>query len=513
MLTTWKHFGFQLKQTPYHAYHALISILGVALLVWAGISLLGASNSGPLLLLIGLAAVSAAATTSAFVEDEVSISYTVGPAVAMAAVPAYGPEAAVLINAAHTLVMWGIKPANKTTWKKSWHQLAFNVGMHNVASVLAGGVLVLCRGWLGETTLLGQTLPWLVAAYLYEESNFWLLVGILRLQYGSSIQPIQMWREDYWATQIGTLVTTFGSGILAYAISHYNAVGIVIFFLPSALSAYAFRLFVRRMRAHLDNLEQIVAERTKELAERTEQLAETNRQKDAFLAVLTHDMVTPLTSIQMYAELIQADPESVVQNPELGQIMLRSQQTVFNLVKNILDIEKLTAGTALSVHKAQCELTELVIDALDMLRPEAQVKNITVEYCTETEPAYVLADRQQMQRILLNLASNSIKYTPSGGKVRIEISTIDDEIQLQFIDSGYGISAEELPYIFDRFKRIEKLKDKAAGTGLGLAITKALVEEHDGTISVTSEVGQGSTFVVTLPAIPKVPAEARMQSR
>lgn len=503
MMTTWKQFGFQIKQTPYHAYHALISIVGIILLAWAGVSLLGASDVSHLVLLIALAAVSAAATTSAFVGDEVSITYTVGPAVAMAAVPEYGPEAAVIINAAHTLVMWGIKPANQTTWKKSWQQLAFNIGMHTIASTLAGGVLLLCRGWLGETTLLGQTVPWLVAAYLYEETNFWLLAVILRLQYGSSIQPLRMWREDYWATQIGTLVTAFGSGILAFAISHYNIIGIVIFFLPSVLSAYAFRLFVRRMRAHLDNLEQIVAERTKELAERTEQLAELNRQKDAFLAVLTHDMVTPLTSIQMYAELIQADPEYVVQNPELGQIMLRSQQTVFNLVKNILDIEKIAAGTSLSIHKVRCDITELAAETLDIIRPEAEVKNITIDYCAEEAPVYVLADPQQMQRILLNLMSNSVKYTPSGGGVKIQIATDSGGTHLHFRDSGYGIAADELPYIFDRFKRIEKLKDKAAGTGLGLAITKALVEEHDGTISVTSEVGKGSTFVVTLPVAPQ----------
>lgn len=113
------------------------------------------------------------------------------------------------------------------------------------------------------------------------------------------------------------------------------------------------------MQVHLANLEQIVAERTKDLAE-------LNRQKDAYLAVLTHDMMTPLTSIRLCAEELQADPNSAVDNPSLITFLLRSQQTLFTMVRNILDIEKLQAGGSLSAKKTLCDLAQTLIHIIEI---------------------------------------------------------------------------------------------------------------------------------------------------
>ena len=124
------------------------------------------------------------------------------------------------------------------------------------------------------------------------------------------IHPLQTWQEAFWATQLSALSMAIGGGILAYATLHYDWIGSVIFFLPILLSAYAFRLYVRQMQAHLDNLEQIVTERTRDLAARTDAMIELNRQKDAFLAVLTHDMMTPLANIQFCAEIIEEDADN-----------------------------------------------------------------------------------------------------------------------------------------------------------------------------------------------------------
>ena len=329
--------------------------------------------------------------------------------------------------------------------------------------------------------------------------NFWLLAVILGLQHSSQINPIQMWKEDYWATQIGVLVTGVGSAILAYAAGNYDWPGIVIFFLPIILSAYAFRLYVRQMQAHLDNLEQIVADRTKELAERVEEVADLSRQKDAFLAVLSHDMITPLTSIQMYAEFLIEEPEAAMENPHLAHIMLRSQQAVYNLVRNIVDLEKLSAGDSISSKKSIVDLTQIVCEAVEIVGAEAQDKEIELTYSPNLETIIIEADFQQIQRVFLNLTSNAIKYTPAKGNVDITADVFDGQAKVIIQDNGYGIASEELPYIFDRFRRVGELKDKAVGTGLGLAIVKALIEEHGGVIDVESAVGVGTKFSVYLP--------------
>ena len=283
-----------------------------------------------------------------------------------------------------------------------------------------------------------------------------------------------------------------GGGTLAYALQTYEWLGVTIFFLPIILSAYAFRLYVRQMQTHLNNLEQIVADRTKDLAE-------LNQQKDAYLAVLTHDMMTPLTSIQLCAEELQADPGAAADDPNLVTYMLRSQKTLLGIVRNILDIEKLQAGRSLATHKTECDLAQLVIDVVGILHAEATEKSITIQYELETQPFFISADRQQMERVVMNLISNAVKYTPYGGSVVMTVYTEGRFVLLQVKDSGYGIPSAELPYIFDRYRRVEQLKDKATGTGLGLAITKALVESHAGEITVMSTEGKGSIFTVKLP--------------
>jgi len=179
--------------------------------------------------------------------------------------------------------------------------------------------------------------------------------------------------------------------------------------------------------------------------------------------------------------------------------MLRSQKTLFSMMRNILDIEKLQSGRGLAMHKVNCDLAQLIMDTIQILHPEAAEKNITVRQQLSTTPLFIHADYQQLERILLNLVSNSVKYTPSGGWISVEARLEGNFVLINIQDSGYGIPSAELPYIFDRYRRVEQLKDKATGSGLGLAITKALVEEHAGTVTVTSEEGKGSTFTVKLP--------------
>lgn len=482
------------KRIPlYRIYLSLISLSGMALFLGGLWRFPDYADKHLFLLLCGLAAVSALTTISVQVEKS-GITYSVGPAVSLAVIPHWGLLAATLVSTGFNGCLWLLKPKDQATWKKSGAQLAFNNGMHALAFVAGGALLLWGRRVLGADTLLGQTAPWLLATIVYNEVNLWLLIGVLRLQHGPEIRPWAIWKEERWSSQISILVLALGGGVLSFAIQNYDAVGIIIFYLPIGLSAYAFRLYVRQMQEHMLNLENIVAERTRDLAA-------LNRQKDSYLALLTHDMMTPITSIQLCAEELKSHPAAAVEDPFLTNILLQSQKTLLNIVHNILDIEKLQAGGSLSAAKVNCDLADVLDHVVSLVRLDADVRGLHLTHTVSSRPLWLYADRQQLERILLNLLSNAVKYTPAGGSVQVRAQLIGQYVEVEVRDTGYGIPPQEIPHIFERFHRVERLQTKAPGAGLGLAITKALIEEHHGDIAVQSEEGQGAVFVVRLPRV------------
>lgn len=487
--TTFRRFD---RDVLYKIYILLISATGFALVLWALSQVPGYASYLNFFLLVLLAALAAQATTSITVDNNAGVTYGVGSVVALASYPTFGVSGYILLLAAYNFFMWLLKPHDAITWKKSWSQLGFNIGMYAIAAAISGWSFMATRYLMGEESWLGIFLPWPIAAIVLEEINLWILIGVLALQNGPKFNVWEMWREEIWASQIGSLVQMLGGGVLSVAIARYDWLGIIIFYLPTALSAYAFRLYVTQMQLQMNNLEKIVADRTRDLEE-------ANRQKDAFLAVLTHDMMTPLTSIQLCAEELQEDPMAATHNPYLAKVMVRSQKTLFNLVRNILDLEKLRSGRAIPIQRTPCDIVQLATGMMEIVQLEAQAKHITLTHYASETPLSIDVDRQQIERVLLNLISNAVKYTPSGGSIHVDLTRVENSIQIKVIDTGYGIPAEELPFIFERFRRVEQLKDKAVGTGLGLAITKALVEEHDGEITVESTEGKGSNFTVRLP--------------
>lgn len=445
------------------------------------------------LLLTALAVLAQFAATGADVTFEVS------SAVSLATVPFYGPAAAALVATAASLSIWLIKRLETTEWKGSWEQLAFNTGMGTVAIYIAGHVFILSQQLLGGDTLPSLVLPWLIAAIIGDQLNVWLLIGILRLQQG--IDPIAFWRDNAWAMPINVIIMGAGGGVLATAVGEFDAMGIAIFFLPVFLSAYAFRLYVARTRAHLEQLEDLVAERTSELVTANESLADLNKQKDAFLAVLTHDMRSPLTNIHGYASLLRDHPQlPTEQRSHMAQVILRNERALLEIVNNILDIEHLESGMPVLLERQNFDLVELVSELVVSSAAPAQEKKIDLVHEADATPIFVHADKQKVARILQNLLSNAIKYTPETGSVAVRATMNGQFVKIEVEDTGYGIPAEELPHIFNRYSRVAKHRNKAVGTGLGLAIVKSLVEAHEGHIDVESEEGAGSKFTVSLPA-------------
>lgn len=445
------------------------------------------------LLLMALAVLAQFAATGAGVTFEVS------SAVSLATVPLYGPSAAALVATAASLSIWLIKRLEGKEWKGSWEQLVFNTGMGTFAIYIAGHAFLLSRQLIGTETLLAQAAPWFIAAIVGDQLNIWLLIGILRLQQG--VDPVTFWREHGWAMPINVVVMGAGGGLLATAVNEFDAMGIAIFFLPVFLSAYAFRMYILRTRAHLEQLEELVAERTRELVKANDSLEEVNKQKDAFLAVLTHDMRSPLTNIHGYASLLRDHPELPVEKrTHMAQVILRNERALLEIVNNILDIEHLESGASLMLERQNFDLIELVGELVVSSLVPAQEKQIELKHESGDTPIFVHADKPKVARILQNLISNAIKYTPEKGCVAVRAMMNGQFVKVEVEDTGYGIPAGELPHIFNRYSRVAKHRDKAVGTGLGLAIVKSLVEAHEGQIEVASEEGAGSKFTVKLPA-------------
>ncbi len=482
----------KLPQT-YILYLNAVTLAGIMLIGWSFLQVPTYKPISYLLILLLLAIIAQTITTSISLSDDAGITYQVAPAVSMAALPFFGPFGAVLVDAISAFALWLIKPADETKWKKSWPQLAFNIGMGSISIFIAGTIFMLTRSWFGAETILGRTLPWFIAAIINDQVNLWLLIGIVYLQHKRRIDPFEMWRSNFWAVLISITLMSVGGGILAFALEQFGTLGIAIFFLPTLLSGFAFRLYVKRIEAYTENLEQIVAERTSELSN-------LNKRKDAFLAVLTHDMITPLTTMQLYAELIKDYPESTMEDPDLADTMLRCQKSLLRLLRNILDIEKLNSGVSLSMHKEYFDLSIVLRSVMEMMKVEASAKNINLSSGVMIKQVEIYADMHQIERIMLNLISNAVKYTPNGGKITVSLEQQKgDYVTIEVKDTGYGIPEEELPYIFKRFTRVEQLQDKAIGTGLGLAITQALVDAHEGEIEVQSVQGEGSLFRIALP--------------
>ena len=464
-------------------------------MLW-GVALLPTYEQPLIYFLLLILAVAAQITSTALVEENVTVE--VSTAVSLAAAALYGPVAGSVV-AAVALVTLSLLSFRDywPGWLRAVERVGFNAGMGAVAIFVAGLVFQAITSWLAASAFWGSVLAWLLAAIVNDQLNLWLLIGLLHLQ--NRVSPLKVWRDHKWAIPINVLVMSVGGGILAVAVQQFNFLGIAIFFLPIALSAYSFRLYVNKTKRQMEQLEELVALRTQDLEKTNEELAQVSKDKDAFLAVLTHDMRTPLTSIKGYASILRDRDLAREQQIQIARIILHSEENLLDIVNNILDIEKLQSGAPILLERSSFDLALMVRTVAESVASLALEKNITINRQEVPHPVIITADEKKIQRALLNLVSNAIKYTPEGGAITVGAYMKGHDAVVEVKDTGYGIPEDELPFIFDRFRRVERYQNIAVGTGLGLTIVKSLIEAHGGDISVTSEVDAGSTFTVRLP--------------
>lgn len=229
---------------------------------------------------------------------------------------------------------------------------------------------------------------------------------------------------------------------------------------------------------------------------------EASKKKSEFVSHVAHELRTPLSSICAYVEmLVDGEAEEEATRQEFYEIIQSSADRLGRLIDNMLDISRIEAGTV-RINKERISLAMVTREAIDVMRPKAVEKNI--DFTEDLTPvAYsVMADRDLIYQAVLNLIGNAIKYTPQGGKVCVRITPHEENqtILIEVCDTGVGIPKEDLPRMFGKFFRVEANMKMAKGTGLGLNLVKNIVETiHEGTVALTSEVGKGSTFGISLP--------------
>jgi len=257
---------------------------------------------------------------------------------------------------------------------------------------------------------------------------------------------------------------------------------------------YRQRIAMREQEIELERERAMQEQRRKE----AEKLRELDAMKTRFFTNISHEFRTPLTLILGQNEQVQEalDDNTLINRLEVSR---RNGHRLLDLVNQVLDVAKLEAG-GMTLERQQLDAIPFLKHMLYSFESMAEEKEVLLEFSSSLPQLNTAFDTHKIERIIFNLLSNAMKFTPSSGQVSMRITEEENQLSIHISDSGVGIKASQLPYIFDRFYQADSSDNQAQpGTGIGLSLVKELVELHEGSIDVSSELGKGTTFSILLP--------------
>ncbi len=260
------------------------------------------------------------------------------------------------------------------------------------------------------------------------------------------------------------------------------------------VSAYAASMAIALDRARVAELTTL---RERQLQQAHDLAVSASRAKSEFLSRMSHELRTPLTAVIGFAELMLMEEPDEPRSRHLHTI-LKAGEHLLDLINDVLDIARIEEG-AMALSLGSLSLAPLLAEALDLTRPMADQRRVTVQTKIPADGLSVIADHQRLKQVLVNMVSNAIKYNRVGGSVEIAASVSTGMVRITVRDTGPGLRPEEMDHLFSPFERLSAATSGIEGTGLGLAVSKSLVEAMGGRIGVDSTVGAGSVFWFELP--------------
>ena len=461
----------------------------------------------PLLIIAAMAAIAAPHTVTIGARMEMSVFH---PFI-LTAMLVLGPTPAH-VTAVVSVAAMAIFPRNR--WES--YRLLFNLnGMLVTTGVTC--LLFAAAGGHSGSPVLERDLPALLASTVaFYLANTLTVSAAVALS--TNARVLAVWKEKYLWSAPSYFAGAALAMILGLLVGRFGIYSLLLCLPLSALLYYSYRLYsetLEEKQKHVDDiqrmnrdLERKVRERTDELEILNQKLKESNAElirannlKSEFLANMSHELRTPLNAIIGFSELLLEHGERSLAEGQREYVsdILSSGRHLLELINDILDLSKIEAGK-MRLALDEFDLGEVAEEALMILRVEASRKDIRLE--AELEPAAreVVADRAKLRQILTNLLSNAVKFTRPGGRVKLAASCRDGRLEVRVQDTGIGIRPEDQERIFAAFIQVDgSYARKYQGTGLGLTLVKRFVEMHGGAIRVESEVGKGSTFILTLP--------------
>ncbi|HEV7797387.1 MAG TPA: ATP-binding protein, partial [Pyrinomonadaceae bacterium] len=229
-----------------------------------------------------------------------------------------------------------------------------------------------------------------------------------------------------------------------------------------------------------------------------------NRMKDEFLATVSHEIRTPLNAIIGWSHLLRSGRLDATTAARAVETIDRNAKSQAQLIEDILDVSRMITGK-LRLNTEPVDIASVINAAIDSVQLAIDSRELHLEVTLDPSARHTMGDANRLQQIVWNLLANAIKFTPSGGHIEVKVERAGGNLQLRVSDTGQGIGASFLPFIFDRFRQADGTTTRQhGGLGLGLAIVRQLVELHGGTIKAHSAgEGKGSTFTIKLPLAPQ----------
>ena len=302
------------------------------------------------------------------------------------------------------------------------------------------------------------------------------------------------------------------------AVSTALAASLLLALVASALLAYRMARSLGRLSAATTSLaagtwtgplavtgRDEISELSRAFNQMADRLKEVERLKEDFFSHISHDLRNPLAAIRLSAETLleRAQAAGDAKQARFAFLIDSSAARMMTMINQILDFTRLRAQTV-PLDRKPTDLLKVVTRALDELRPMAEEKRIRMDLESEGHTFTVLGDEGGLVRVVVNLLGNALHFTPTEGTVRARLCERPDGLELELEDTGVGIPADALPWIFEPYRQAH---GPQKGTGLGLAVVKGLVEAHGGTVGVRSELGKGTCFTVTIPKAPAAVVE------